>query len=64
MYQIAPASIAVRPPRVPPPTPVLARAPVTEIAAAALANGMLTLKQEGIKKVLKGETEMQQVRAV
>ena len=57
VYELMSASPAVK-------RLILARAPVTEIAAAALANGMLTLKQEGIKKVLKGETEMQQVRAV
>jgi type II secretory ATPase GspE/PulE/Tfp pilus assembly ATPase PilB-like protein len=40
------------------------RAPITEIAAAALANGMRTLKQDGIDKVLKGHTDMHQVRGV
>jgi type II secretory ATPase GspE/PulE/Tfp pilus assembly ATPase PilB-like protein len=40
------------------------RAPITEISAAALANGMRTLKQDGIDKVLKGHTDMQQVRGV
>jgi type II secretory ATPase GspE/PulE/Tfp pilus assembly ATPase PilB-like protein len=38
--------------------------PVSEIAAAAAQNGMLTLKQDGIDKVLEGYTDMQQVRAV
>ena len=40
------------------------RSPVAEIAAAALAGGMRTLKQDGIEKVMKGHTDMQQVRAV
>ena len=40
------------------------RAPVSEIAAAAVASGMRTLKQDGIEKVIQGLTDMQQVRAV
>jgi len=40
------------------------RAPVAEIAAAALASGMRTLKQDGIDKVTKGHTDMHQVRGV
>jgi type II secretory ATPase GspE/PulE/Tfp pilus assembly ATPase PilB-like protein len=40
------------------------RAPIADIAAAATANGMRTLKQDGIDKVLKGYTDMHQVRAV
>jgi len=40
------------------------RAPVADIAAAAAENGMRTLKQDGIDKVLEGMTDMQQVRAV
>lgn len=40
------------------------RAPVVEIRAAALANGMRTLKQDGIDKVLQGITEIHQVRTV
>jgi type II secretory ATPase GspE/PulE/Tfp pilus assembly ATPase PilB-like protein len=40
------------------------RSPVTEILAAALGNGMRTLKQDGIDKVIKGHTDMHQVRAV
>ena len=40
------------------------RAPVSEIAAAAAASGMRTLKQDGIEKVIQGLTDMQQVRAV
>jgi type II secretory ATPase GspE/PulE/Tfp pilus assembly ATPase PilB-like protein len=39
-------------------------APITEISAAALANGMRTLKQDGIEKVLQGHTDMSQVRGV
>ena len=37
---------------------------VAEIVATALAEGMRTLKQDGIEKVLQGITELHQVRAV
>jgi type II secretory ATPase GspE/PulE/Tfp pilus assembly ATPase PilB-like protein len=37
---------------------------VAEIVATALADGMRTLKQDGIEKVLQGVTDMHQVRAV
>ncbi len=40
------------------------RAPMAEIAAAATAGGMRGLKQDAIEKVLKGHTDMQQVRTV
>ncbi|HET7672238.1 MAG TPA: ATPase, T2SS/T4P/T4SS family, partial [Burkholderiales bacterium] len=43
---------------------VQTHAPVSEIAAAAVANGMRTLKQDGIEKVIQGLTDMQQVRTV
>ena len=43
---------------------VQTRAPVTEIAAAGAANGMRTLKQDGIEKVIRGLTDVQQVRTV
>lgn len=43
---------------------VQTRAPVTDITAAAVANGMRTLKQDGIEKVIRGLTDLQQVRAV
>jgi type II secretory ATPase GspE/PulE/Tfp pilus assembly ATPase PilB-like protein len=43
---------------------VQTRAPVTEVAAAAMAKGMRTLKQDGIAKVLQGLTDMSQVRTV
>jgi type II secretory ATPase GspE/PulE/Tfp pilus assembly ATPase PilB-like protein len=43
---------------------VQTRAPVTEIAAAAARNGMRTLKQDGITKVLQGLTDIIQVRMV
>jgi type II secretory ATPase GspE/PulE/Tfp pilus assembly ATPase PilB-like protein len=43
---------------------VQTRAPVSEIAAAATAAGMRTLKQDGIDKVVRGLTDVQQVRAV
>jgi type II secretory ATPase GspE/PulE/Tfp pilus assembly ATPase PilB-like protein len=37
---------------------------VAEILAAALNEGMRTLKQDGVEKVLQGITDMHQVRAV
>ena len=40
------------------------RAPVADVAAAALANGMRTLKQDGMDRVLKGDTDLQQARAI
>jgi len=43
---------------------VQTRSPVSDIAAAALANGMRTLKQDGIEKVLAGHTDMREVRGV
>ena len=43
---------------------VQTRALVSDIAAAALANGMRTLKQDGIEKVLAGLTDMAQIRAI
>jgi type II secretory ATPase GspE/PulE/Tfp pilus assembly ATPase PilB-like protein len=43
---------------------VQTRAPVSEIAVAAAANGMRTLKQDGIDKVVRGLTDLQQVRTV
>ncbi len=39
------------------------RAPVSELVATALSDGMRTLKQDGIAKVLQGHTSMDQVRA-
>jgi type II secretory ATPase GspE/PulE/Tfp pilus assembly ATPase PilB-like protein len=43
---------------------IQARAPITEISAAAAANGMRSLKQDAIDKVLQGVTDMHQVRTV
>ncbi|HEY3300021.1 MAG TPA: ATPase, T2SS/T4P/T4SS family [Methylophilaceae bacterium] len=40
------------------------RAPITELLEHALATGMRTLKQDGISKVLQGNTDIAQVRAV
>lgn len=40
------------------------RAPVPELVREALSNGMVTLKQDGIEKVLQGKTDIAQVRAV
>jgi len=41
-----------------------ARARVTELLAAALGDGMLTLKMDGIEKVLQGLTDLRTVRQV
>ena len=40
------------------------RAPMTEIGAAAAANGMRTLKQDAIEKMLRGITDLSQVRTI
>ncbi len=40
------------------------KSPVSEIVPAAMSNGMRSLKQDGIEKVLQGFTTMEQVRAV
>jgi type II secretory ATPase GspE/PulE/Tfp pilus assembly ATPase PilB-like protein len=40
------------------------RAPVSELVPAAMADGMRTLKQDGILKVLQGHTDILQIRAV
>jgi type II secretory ATPase GspE/PulE/Tfp pilus assembly ATPase PilB-like protein len=40
------------------------RAPLTEIGAAAAANGMRTLKQDAIEKMLRGVTDLSQVRTI
>jgi type II secretory ATPase GspE/PulE/Tfp pilus assembly ATPase PilB-like protein len=37
---------------------------VAELVAQALEDGMRTLKQDGMEKVLQGVTDMKQVRAV
>ncbi len=43
---------------------VQTRAPVTEIASAAAASGLRTLRQDAIDKVIQGLTDMNQVRTV
>ena len=43
---------------------VQTRAPLAAIASAAMRNGMRTLKQDGITKVLQGLTDINQVRMV
>jgi type II secretory ATPase GspE/PulE/Tfp pilus assembly ATPase PilB-like protein len=40
------------------------RSPVEELRRQAMAEGMTTLLQDGIQKVLKGQTDFKQVRAV
>jgi len=39
------------------------RSPVSEIQKHAMGAGMLTLKQDGIHKILQGDTDLKQVRA-
>jgi type II secretory ATPase GspE/PulE/Tfp pilus assembly ATPase PilB-like protein len=43
---------------------ILKNAPLAELAAIALEDGMHTFKQDGIEKVLSGLTDMHQVSAV
>jgi type II secretory ATPase GspE/PulE/Tfp pilus assembly ATPase PilB-like protein len=40
------------------------RRPVEELRAQAICEGMTTLLQDGIQKVVQGHTDFQQVRAV
>ena len=40
------------------------RANAEQIGALAIAEGMYTLKQDGIEKILQGRTDARQVRAV
>jgi type II secretory ATPase GspE/PulE/Tfp pilus assembly ATPase PilB-like protein len=42
---------------------IRAHAPASALQAAALAAGMLTLKQDGILKVLQGHTDIREIRA-
>ena len=43
---------------------IQARATVAELQAAATAEGMRTLKQDGIEKILQGHTDIHQIRSV
>jgi type II secretory ATPase GspE/PulE/Tfp pilus assembly ATPase PilB-like protein len=45
-------------------TAILQRAPVGEIRKLSCAGGMTTLVQDGVAKVLRGETDLKQVLAV
>jgi type II secretory ATPase GspE/PulE/Tfp pilus assembly ATPase PilB-like protein len=40
------------------------RATVDEMLATAITEGMRTLKQDGIEKILQGHTDVAQIRAV
>jgi type II secretory ATPase GspE/PulE/Tfp pilus assembly ATPase PilB-like protein len=40
------------------------RSPVEELRRQAMAEGMTTLLQDGVQKVLQGHTDFKQVRAV
>jgi len=42
---------------------ILQRRPVAELAAAAISDGMRTLKQDGIEKALAGDCDLREVRA-
>ena len=42
---------------------MLARASAAELRNYAIATGMRTLKQDGIEKVLTGDTDLHEVRA-
>ena len=57
VYELLVADMAVR-------KLVQTRAPVSKIVEVALGNGMRTLKQDGIDKVLQGVTDIHQVRSV
>ena len=41
-----------------------ARANVPEILQVAVAEGMLTLRQDGIEKILQGHTDWEQIRTI
>lgn len=43
---------------------IQSRATVAELTRIAIAEGMLTLKQDGIEKILQGHTDLKQVQAV
>lgn len=43
---------------------ILQKAPLSELEATALADGMVTRKQDGIEKVVKGLTDFSQVRTL
>ena len=43
---------------------IMARANVTELMEQAMAEGMTTLRQDGIAKILQGYTDWEQVRAI
>lgn len=43
---------------------IQSKSPVFDIAKHAMDMGMLTLKQDGIQKILRGDTDIHQVRAV
>ena len=57
IFELMPASTAIK-------RLIINRAPATELFEAALAEGMRTLKQDGIVKVLTGATELARVLAV
>jgi type IV pilus assembly protein PilB len=43
---------------------VVRRAPLAEVKQAARANGMITLQEDGLRKVLQGYTTPEEVRRV
>jgi len=43
---------------------ILARRPSSELRKQAIAEGMTTLRQAGVEKVLKGETTLREINRV
>ena len=54
LYELLPMSDAVR-------DLVIAKAPASRIKAAAVAEGMTTLRRDGLEKVLRGQTTPEDV---
>jgi len=57
IHEVLPASPTIK-------AKIQMRADTTQIARVAVAEGMLTLKQDGIEKILQGHTDLKQVRTV
>lgn len=56
LHELLPGGSALRP-------LILQRRPVSELAAAAVRDGMRTLKQDGIEKALAGDCDLREIRA-
>jgi type II secretory ATPase GspE/PulE/Tfp pilus assembly ATPase PilB-like protein len=57
IHEVLPASPTIK-------SKIQMRADTTQIARVAIGEGMLTLKQDGIEKILQGHTDLKQVRTV